>query len=89
MNGSGFLVRFVVDGFKDKHKLIFDFGLAQKVLSQVVGFNFSVLVVFYHDFMSGSIEPDVLELPDFEVEASALAYAMEGIGRHLGKGRWV
>jgi hypothetical protein len=87
VDSSGFFMRLIVDCFKDKYELVLDFGFSQKVVPQIVSFNFTILAIFDHDLMHGSVNSDVLLFPDFKVETSALAYAVKGIGRELREGR--
>lgn len=89
VDSSGFLMRFIVDGFKDEDELVLDFGFSQKVLSQVVSFDFAIFVIFDHDLMGGSVNHDIFLFPDFKVETSAFTYAVKGIGRELGERRRV
>jgi hypothetical protein len=57
-------VRLLVGSEKDQSMPAFVFGDSDKIISQVVGLDFGVLLVFDHDFMPAPVQPNVLQFPN-------------------------
>lgn len=89
MHCPWFLMRLLIYGLQDQGMLPFGLGLTQNIVSQIIRLYFIILFILNHNLMPCSINSDVLQLPNFQIKAPALANVLNWFHFNLCDRWWL